>query len=107
MPRSTASAIGSHTYGMTRAYYAARYVEDPSRWPRRSSAIRSRSSSASGGQGYTHVPARSSGQAGSLRSGVIADHGVDEVVGAAVGVAGGAGDVGFAVGAVVSDGGVA
>src|SRR6266511_2958055 len=44
---------------------------------------------------------------GSLRSRVVADHRVDEVVGAAVGVAGGAGDVGLAVAAVVSDGGVA
>jgi hypothetical protein len=44
---------------------------------------------------------------GSLRSRVVAGHGVDEVVGAAVGVAGGAGDVGLAVGSVVADGGVA
>jgi NADPH-dependent 2,4-dienoyl-CoA reductase/sulfur reductase-like enzyme len=44
---------------------------------------------------------------GSLRSRFVAGHSRDEVVGAAVGLAGGAGDVGLAVGAVVSDGGVA
>src|SRR6266480_8050319 len=45
-------------------------------------------------------------RAGSLRCRGTAGHGGNEVVGAAVGVAGGAGDVGLAVGAVVSDGGV-
>src|SRR2546421_3070579 len=44
--------------------------------------------------------------AGLLRSRVTPGHGVDEVVGSAVGASGGSGDVGFAVGAVVSDGGV-
>jgi hypothetical protein len=43
---------------------------------------------------------------GLLRSRVIPGHGVDEVVGSAVGASGDSGDVGFAVGAVVSDGGV-
>src|SRR5256885_8900037 len=45
-------------------------------------------------------------QPGLLRSRVTPGHGVDEVVGSAVGASGGSGDVGFAVGAVVSDGGV-
>ena len=44
---------------------------------------------------------------GLLRSRVVADQGMDQVVGSAVSASGGAGDVGFAVGAVVSDGGVA
>src|SRR5437764_1501892 len=44
--------------------------------------------------------------AGLLRSRVAPGHGVDEVVGPAVGASGGSGDVGFAVAAVVSDGGV-
>lgn len=41
--------------------------------------------------------------AGSLRCRIGAGHGGDEVVGAAVGASGGAGDVGLAVGAVVAD----
>src|SRR5947207_11670192 len=45
-------------------------------------------------------------RSGLLRSRVTPGHGVDEVVGSAVGASGGSGDVGFAVGAVVSDGGV-
>ena len=44
---------------------------------------------------------------GPLRSRVAPGHGVDEVVGSAVGASGGSGDVGFAVAAVVADGGVA
>jgi Insertion element 4 transposase N-terminal/Transposase DDE domain len=44
---------------------------------------------------------------GSLHSRITPGHGVDEVVGAAVGASGGAGDVGFAVAAVETDGGVA
>jgi hypothetical protein len=44
--------------------------------------------------------------AGSLRSGVAAGDGGDEVVGAAVGASGGAGDVGFPADAVVADRGV-
>src|SRR2546430_1923746 len=45
-------------------------------------------------------------RSGLLRSRVTPGHGVDEVVGPAVGASGGSGDVGFAVAAVVSDGGV-
>src|SRR5256885_16429212 len=44
-------------------------------------------------------------QPGLLRSRVTPGHGVDEVVGSAVGASGGSGGVGFAVGAVGSDGG--
>src|SRR3954447_7204918 len=47
------------------------------------------------------------GEPGSLRCRVTPGHGVDEVVGAAVGASGGAGDVGFAVAAVEADRGVA
>src|SRR3954451_9231893 len=43
---------------------------------------------------------------GSLRSGVAAGHGGDEVVGTAVGAAGGAGDVGVSTGPVVADRGI-
>jgi hypothetical protein len=45
--------------------------------------------------------------AGSLRSGVVAGDGGDEVVWAVVGASGGAGDVGFPAGAVEADRGVA
>src|SRR5256885_17171242 len=45
-------------------------------------------------------------RSGLLRSRVTPGHGLDEVVGPAVGASGGSGDVGFAVAAVVSDGGV-
>ena len=48
-------------------------------------------------------PATMVGSAGSLRSRIGAGHGGDEVVGAAVGASGGAGDVGLAVRAVVPD----
>ena len=44
--------------------------------------------------------------AGLLRSRVTPGHGVDEVVGSAVGASGGSGDVGFAVASVKADGGV-
>jgi hypothetical protein len=52
-----------------------------------------------------YIPGHGTPTAGSLRSWVIAGHCLDEVVWAAVGVSGGAGDVGLAGGAVIADGG--
>src|SRR5262249_14761649 len=86
--------------GQVRLMY---YVEPLAHLP-----VHARSSTgAAGGNHLRTIFTPSPPRPGSLRCRVVADHSVDEVGGAAVGMSSGSGDVGLAVGAVVSDGGVA